>query len=474
MAAATYPVRVDASLDPGISRWLWLVKWLLVIPHYIVLAFLWIAFVVLSFLAFFAILFTGHYPRALFDFNVGVLRWTWRVSYYTYGTLGTDRYPPFTLSDVPDYPAHFDVAYPEHLSHGLVLVKWWLLAIPHYIVIGFFVGGGVWAAWRYDSNVGLFPGGLIGILVLVAAVVLAVTGRYPQQIFDFVLGLNRWVLRVAAYAALMTDDYPPFRLDMGGHEPAATMTLPPPGNPPSPESAADPPPPAQPAQKTGRGWTGGRVVSLVIGAVLALISLGLLAGGGIATWLTTSQRDSSGYLTTNSHAFATTSYAVTSERIDLGTGADWATVADILGTVRVRATATNTGTPVFIGIAPQSAVDSYLAGVSHTEVTDWADGHSASRDTSGGAPRTAPVAAGFWAARAVGFGRQTLTWRPTGGAWAVVVMNPSGRPGVSVIADVGATVPDLKWFAVGLFVAGGVLLCIAVPLIAVPIARAGR
>jgi hypothetical protein len=84
------------------------------------------------------------------------------------------------------------------------------------------------------------------------------------------------------------------------------------------------------------------------------------------------------------------------------------------------------------------------------------------------------VASRIWTARAVGLGRQTLTWHPTGGAWAVVVMNPSGRPGVSVIADVGATIPDLKWFAVGLFVAGGVLLCVAVPLIAVPIARAGR
>ncbi|HEY2298866.1 MAG TPA: DUF4389 domain-containing protein [Jatrophihabitans sp.] len=471
MATATYPVRVNANLDPGVSRWLWLVKWLLVIPHYIVLAFLWVAFVVLSFLAFFAILFTGHYPRSMFDFNVGVLRWTWRVSYYTYGTLGTDRYPPFTLAEVPDYPAHFEVAYPEHLSRGLVLVKWWLLAIPHYVVIGFFVGGGVWAAWRYDSRFGVFPGGLIGILVFVAAIVLAVTGRYPQQIFDFVLGMNRWVLRVAAYAALMTDDYPPFRLDMGGSEPAASVTLPPAG---SALASATAPPDAPPTKKTGPGWTGGRIVSLVIGAVLALISLLLLAGGGIATWLTASQRDSSGYLTTNSHAFTATSYALTSERIDLGTGADWATVSDILGTVRIRATASNAATPVFIGIAPQSAVDTYLAGVSHTEVTNWADGNATTRQQGGGAPHTAPVASRIWTARAVGLGRQTLTWHPTGGAWAVVVMNPSGRPGVSVIADVGATIPDLKWFAVGLFVAGGVLLCVAVPLIAVPIARAGR
>ena len=147
MFAPAYPVRVDGTLDRHLSRWLWLVKWFLAIPHYVVLAFLWLAFAVLSVVAFFAILFTGRYPRAIFDFNVGVLRWTWRVQYYSYGALATDRYPPFSLRDDPAYPARLQVEYPQRLSRGLVLVKWWLLAIPHYLVVGLFVGG-TYVAWH--------------------------------------------------------------------------------------------------------------------------------------------------------------------------------------------------------------------------------------------------------------------------------------------------------------------------------------
>jgi hypothetical protein len=129
-----YPVRIEGQLDTGLSRWVWLVKWFLAIPHYIVLTLVWLTLLVLTIVAFFAILFTGRYPRGMFDFNVGVLRWTWRVAVYSYGALGSDRYPPFTLDDVPDYSARLEVAYPEQLSRRLVLVKWWLLAIPQYLV----------------------------------------------------------------------------------------------------------------------------------------------------------------------------------------------------------------------------------------------------------------------------------------------------------------------------------------------------
>ena len=228
-----YPVRVDAAANPAqISRWLWLVKWLLLIPHFVVLLFLWLAFYAVGIVAFFAILITARYPRGLFDFNVGVLRWSWRVHYYGYGALGTDRYPPFTLKDVPDYPAHLEVPYPERLSRGLVLVKWWLLAIPHYVIVGIFVGGGVWFGVEGNhSDNSWASGGLVGLLVLIAAVVVLFTGRYPRALYDFVLGMDRWALRVAAYAALMTDQYPPFRLDQGGPDPGSTPAIPTPPPP---------------------------------------------------------------------------------------------------------------------------------------------------------------------------------------------------------------------------------------------------
>ncbi len=193
------PVALTGRLDEPLSRWLWLIKLLLIIPHIVVLALLGIAALIAGVVAFFAILFTGRYPRSLFDFNLGVMRWLWRVEFYSVMALGSDRYPPFSMAASPDYPANLEVEYPERLGRFLPLVKW-LLAIPHFIILGFMRGNG-----GFD---------LVGILVVVGGVVLLFTGRYPRPVFDFVMGMNRWNYRVMAYVLLMTDRYPPFQLDV--------------------------------------------------------------------------------------------------------------------------------------------------------------------------------------------------------------------------------------------------------------------
>ena len=318
-ADVSYPLEVEGRLDPQLSRWLWLVKWLLAIPHFVVLAFLWIAFFVLTFVALVAIVFTGRYPRSLFEFNVGVLRWSWRVGFYTFAALGTDRYPPFTLGSAPDYPARLDVVYPERLSRGLALVKWWLLAIPQYVIVAFLLGGGT--RWNWVAS-GV---GLIDVLVLFAGVALLFTGRYPQGIFDLVVGLDRWALRVAAYAGLMTDRYPPFRLDMGGTEPAAQLA--------APEAA---PAEAAPAARARR-WTFGRVVLVVLGSLAALLAFGLATSGAAALVVDHTQRDGDGYLMSPSKHLSTGSYALVSQPTNLGSDV---TGRDFLGTVRSAPRAT--------------------------------------------------------------------------------------------------------------------------------------
>ena len=192
------------------SRWLWLVKWLLVTPHYIVLLFLWLGFFVLTVIAFFAVLFTGRYPRGIFDFNVGVLRWSWRVAFYTFGALGTDEFPPFMLGEVPEYPARLEIDHPQDLRRGLPLIGWWLLGIPQFCIAGIFAGAG----WSL---------GLTGILVSLPASWCCSRVATRKEIFDLVLGLNRRVLRGVAYAAFMTREYPLLGPDTGPHEPHFEM-----------------------------------------------------------------------------------------------------------------------------------------------------------------------------------------------------------------------------------------------------------
>jgi len=458
-----YPVRLEGRLDPHLSRWLWLVKWLLAIPHYIVLFFLWIAFVVLTIVAFFAILFTGRYPRGIFDFNLGVLRWTWRVSYYSYGALGTDRYPPFTLDEAPDYPATLDVAYPERLSRGLVLVKWWLLAIPQYILLGIFLGGAGSAAGRAQDWGGWhwwYEGGLILILVLFAGIALLFMARYPRGLFDFVLGLDRWVARVVAYASLMTDAYPPFRLDQGGDDPAGTSAVVAEA-PTAPEAIAAPAEPPSAAQTTAaqpapRGGAG-RVVLIVVGVIAALLSLALLAGGTALVVVDQTQRDEDGFLMSPSEDFSTATYAIVSESVDVDFGGSEGAARAILGDVRIRS---ESDRDVFVGIARDTDVEEYLSGVEYSVVTDIEKTPDYS-DHPGGAPTSPPGDQEFWVSSTSGSGAQTLEWEPEDGSWSAVVMNSDGSRGVASELSIGAELDAALWFGIVLLVVGAVFAALA-------------
>lgn len=451
------PVLVTARLDSHLSRWLWLFKWLLALPHFLVLAVLWPVFVVTSVFAAVAIVATGRYPRSLFELNAGVLRWTWRVHYYSYGALATDQYPPFTLRDVPDYPARLQIAYPEHLSRGLVFVKWWLLALPHYLVVSVLLGGGWWAFGEASGDgVRVQAPGLIGILVLVAGVVLAFSGRYPSGLFDLVVGLDRWVLRVGAYAGLMTDEYPPFRLDMGGQETRGGVLLV--DRPASAEPG--PPPPAN-------GRYAGGTVAVVLGALLLLPSLGLLAGGVAALWADQTQRDDAGYVTSSSASLETSTRALVTEpwELDLqGPNHEW--LRDMVGDVRLRVTGTS-GEALFVGVGPTAEVEAYLADVGHAVVREIRGSDDVRYQQRTGGAVQPPTEQSFWTVSDVGIGTRSLLVPTDDGRWTAVVMNPDGSRGVSVRADVGATVPGLPGLAGALVVAGVLFAVGAAVLLAV-------
>jgi hypothetical protein len=443
--ARPYPVRLEGELQPGLSRWLWLVKWLLAIPHFLILVFLWLTLFVLTVVAFFAILFTGRYPRGIFDFNVGVLRWTWRVAYYSYGALGTDRYPPFTLDDVPDYPARLEIAYPEQLSRGLVLVKWWLLAIPHYIVVGILLGGGSYAAsragdWFWGWG---FETGLIGVLVLFAGVALLFTQRYPPALFDFVLGLDRWVARVAAYVLLMRDEYPPFRLDQGGAEaaPAASAL-----------AVEEPAEAGEAAAPMRGGWTAGRVVLVVVGVVVGIVAFGLLAGGCALVAVDQTQRDDDGFLMSPTEEFASPTFAIVSKSADIGSEGGERALDAFLGDLRIRS---ESELPVFVGIGPAADVDRYVAGVAHDVVDDLdSDGDPEYVRRSGRAPSAPPGEQRFWVASASGAGEQTLEWNPEDGDWRAVVMNADASRGVASDLSIGAELDAVLWIGIGMLALG--------------------
>jgi len=190
------PVRVRSDIDAP-SRRLWLVKWcVLAVPHYPILIGLYLLYPLVTIAAGIAILFAGRYPRPLFDFNVGVLRWSWRLMNYRFPMNSTDRYPPFTLASVPDYPADLEVDYPESLTNRAVLLQRWLLGLPQIIL-----------CWSLEP--------FLQTLCVVNAVWLLCIGTINLGMFDLLMGIVKWRYRVAVYVSLMRDEYPPFRMDLG-------------------------------------------------------------------------------------------------------------------------------------------------------------------------------------------------------------------------------------------------------------------
>jgi hypothetical protein len=196
--------------------------------------------------------------------------------------------------------------------------------------------------------------------------------------------------------------------------------------------------------------------------VLLLLGIVLLGGGGTAVWADLTQRDG-GYVTTDVHEFSTAGSALATVRTDLGTaGVGWLYSPGVLGEVRIRVTPEGAGPPLFVGIGPSADVDGYLAGVSHTVITEfWRDDVET---VDGGSSASAPGTQDFWAVSDTGTGTRTVEWDPSDGAWTVVVMHADGSPGVAVGADLGARFPALLWIALGVllggavFAAGGALL----------------
>jgi hypothetical protein len=391
-----------------------------------------------------------------------VLRWSWRVAFYTNAAFGTDRYPPFSLRPDPTYSADLEIAYPERLSRGLVLVKWWLLALPQYVVVALLISSPwwIWQGQGYEWSVG--AGGLVGLLALVGIVVHAVRGSYPPALFDLVVGLDRWVLRVAAYVTLLTDRYPPFALDAGPREPGEVA---------GPHEVA---PSGAPAADR-HGWTAGPIVTLAVGAVLCLAAVPPLVGGvtGLATDVTA--RDQAGFLTTPPTVVTAGGYAVRSPALLLEQAPDasfWPAAA--LGEVRVRVAALDPARPVFVGVAPRGAVDGYLAGVASGTIAEQGGNRPAVVERPGGPPAQAPTEAGIWVAQSTGAGTQTVTWRPAPGDWSLVVLEPDGRPGIAVAADAGATVPGLRTLATLLLVIAGLLVVLGATAVTAAVATAHR
>lgn len=213
------------------------------------------------------------------------------------------------------------------------------------------------------------------------------------------------------------------------------------------------------------GWTTGRIVSLVIGAVLALCSLGLLGVGSGTLWADTAQRHG-GYVDLGTASYATAGRALASDTIRVHGGLGW--LKPLIGQIRIRATATGQAGGVFAGVAPASVASGYLSGVGYTTVTGY-NGHGRQVSHHGSRVPRPPGSTPIWTARASGSRTATLVWTMRTGDWTVIVMNADRSPGVSVRADVGASLPALGWLATEFLAGGTVLALLALACIIIPV-----
>ncbi len=184
--SAAYPAVTEFDRQEEYSRFLPIVKGLLLFPHWIALVFVWIAAFFAIVASWFAVLFTGKYPAGIHRFLTGTYRWTTRVS--GYGMLMTDRYPPFSLDHDDEYPVRFDIAYTEQIARWRPLVHW-LLVIPYMLVAG----------------VLLF---VAYFVVVIAFFSILFTKKFPQGMFDFNVVAMRWQNRSSVYYLWMTEKYP--------------------------------------------------------------------------------------------------------------------------------------------------------------------------------------------------------------------------------------------------------------------------
>ena len=199
----------------------------------------------------------------------------------------------------------------------------------------------------------------------------------------------------------------------------------------------------------------GPVAGVIAGAAMMLVAIAVLAAGAGALWAD-SHRGHDGYVSTGSHRFDTAGRALTSPGVEVGK----ATPEWLIRRVRVSATSTASGRPVFVGIGRIGDVRSYLANVSRSELRDFDDGTPTYANQTGSRTPAPPATRHFWAATAEGRGTQTLSWKPKPGHWDVVVMNADGTPSVDAAVSLGAQtppllVPGLALVALGIIVGVG-------------------